>query len=78
MELRELESTHDKAASYYYSMCEKKEAVDNEIQRAIQDHDKGDITFTQVQKVSDKAFKIKKDTETAYHSYVESIQKYNE
>ena len=31
MELRELESTHDKAANYYYSMCEKKEAVDNEI-----------------------------------------------
>ena len=35
MELRELESNHDKAASQYYSMCEKKEQVDQEIEKAI-------------------------------------------
>lgn len=58
-DLRTLEKNIEKAQSKYYKMCKKREKSEQEIEKAIQDHDKGTLTFAQVQKKSNQAFDIK-------------------
>ena len=48
-----------------------------DIEKAIQEHEKGNLTFSQVQKKSNQAFDVKRNTELSYHEYVGYLAQYN-
>lgn len=58
-ELKTCEKNIEKSQAKYYKMCKKREKSEQEIEKAIQDHEKGNLTFAQVQKKSNQAFDIK-------------------
>jgi len=49
-DLRYLDRNIDKSQSKYYKMWKKREKFDKEIERGIHEHEKGNLTFAQVQK----------------------------
>ena len=48
-----------------------------EIEKAIQEHEKGNLTFAQVQKKSSQSFDVKKNSQVAHHEYVSYLNQYN-
>lgn len=58
-------------------MCKKREKSEQEIEKAIQEHEKGILTFSQVQKKSNISYDAKKVTESAYHEYLQDLEEYN-
>lgn len=76
-DLKVLEKNIEKSQNKYYKMCKKREKYETEIEKAIQEHEKGQLTFAQVQKKSNQAFDVKKNAELAYHDYVQDLEKYN-
>jgi hypothetical protein len=57
-------------------MCKKREKSEKEIEKAIQEHERGNLAFTQVQKKPSQSFDAK-NTELTYHEYVHDLDKYN-
>ena len=72
-----LRNNIEKSQSKYYKMNKKKEESEKEVERFIQEHEKGNLTFSQVQKKSNQAFDVKKNLELSYHEYVGEISQYN-
>lgn len=50
VDLKNVERNIEKSQTKYYKMCKKREKSEQEIEKAIQDHEKGNLTFAQVQK----------------------------
>ena len=76
-DLKTLEKNIEKSQNKYYKMWKKREGYEKEIEKAIQEHEKGNLSFNQVQKRSNQAFDVKKNAELAYHNYVEDLEAYN-
>lgn len=76
-DLKVFEKNIERSQSKYYKMCSKREKSEKEIEKAIQEHEKGALTFAQVQKKSNTAFDVKKNTEISYHEYVNDLNAYN-
>jgi len=75
--LRTAEKNIERTQNKYYKMCKKRDKCEQEIEKAIQEHEKGNLTFAQVQKKSNQAFDIKKQTEMNYHEYLSELECYN-
>lgn len=58
-------------------MNKKKEESEREVEKAIKEHERGSLTFNQVQKKSNQAFDVKKNLELSYHEYIGDISQYN-
>jgi len=76
-EMRTSDGNVKRTQNKYYKMCKKREVYDLDIEKAIQDHEKGTITFAQVQRRSNQTFDIKKQTELSYHEYIGELEDFN-
>ena len=58
-------------------MCAKKEEAEKDIEQAIQDHEKGLLTFAQVQKKSNQFYDFKKTVKKVHFDYLAEIDDHN-